>query len=171
MTKPFVAVRKHGGVVICDRCVLADGPLSRLRGLLGRAELPAGDGLLLRPSSGIHTWFMRFRIDVVFLAADFTVLDVRERVGPWRLASCRGARSVLELPEGVAARHSLRPGDRLSLTGVGNEHAKVLLLVDDGGSDRVVVNGHGSLSVARTADAIGDLDLPIGVVVLPDEAA
>ena len=79
---------------------------------------------------------------------------------------------MLELPEGTCLRHSIRPGDRLSLTEAADEHAKVLLLVDGGGPGRVIVNGHGSLSAAaRTADAIGDLNLPIGVVVLPDEPA
>jgi uncharacterized protein len=166
---PF-AVRKESGVVVSDRCLLADRPLARMRGLLGRKELPPGEGILLTPESKIHTWFMRFPIDVVFLGSDFTVLGVREDLQPWRMAGCRGARAVLELRAGTCARHAIRPGDRLSLADVGDEHASVLLLVDDGGPDRVVVNGRGSLAAAaRTADAIGDLDLPIGVVVLPDD--
>jgi uncharacterized membrane protein (UPF0127 family) len=170
MREPIVAVQKEGGVVVCDRCFLADRPLTRLRGLLGRKSLSADEGLLLSPANGIHTWFMRFPIDVVFLAADLTVLGVREGVRPWRMRAWRRSRAVLELPEGAAARHGLRPGDRLSLAETGDEHAKVLLLVDDGEDGRLIVNGHGSLSAAaRTADAIGDLNLPIGVVVLADD--
>ena len=165
-----VAVRREDGAVLCEQCVLADRPLSRMRGLLGRDSLTPGEGILLSPANGIHTWFMRFSIDVVFLGSDMTVLGVRESVRPWRMTGWRGSRSVLELPEGTCKRFGLHPGDRLSLTETGDAHAKVLLLVDDGGAGRVVVNGRGPLSAAaRTADAIGDLDLPIGVVVLPDE--
>src|SRR3954469_9794326 len=104
-----------GGRVICERCELADRPHTRLRGLLGRRDLPAGEGLLLRPSPSIHTWFMRFPIDVVFLDADLRVLDVVPRLGPWRMAARRGARAVLELAPGEAARRALQPGDTLEL--------------------------------------------------------
>ena len=165
----LVGVRK-GAVVVCERCVVADRVFPRLRGLLGRSSLPAGEGLLLTPERSIHMWFMRFPIDAVFLDADLTVLGVRESLKPWRMASWRGARAVLELPEGTCLRYGIKPGDRLSLSEAGDEHAKVMLLVDHGGPDRVMVNGRGPLSAAaRTADALGDLDLPIGVVVLPDE--
>jgi uncharacterized membrane protein (UPF0127 family) len=169
MTREF-ALRREGGPVVCDRCVLADRPWTRMRGLLGRKELAADEGILLSPASSIHTWFMRFPIDVVFLGSDLTVLGVREAVRPWRMKGWRGARFVLELPGGACARHAIRPGDRLALADSGDEAAKVLLLVDDGGPGRVIVNGRGPLSAAaRTADAIGDLDLPIGVVVFPDD--
>ena len=57
------------GRALCEECVVADNPFTRLRGLLGRRGLGAGEGLLLRPSPSIHTWFMRFAIDVVFLDA------------------------------------------------------------------------------------------------------
>jgi uncharacterized membrane protein (UPF0127 family) len=169
MGEALFAVRNEVGIVVCERCVLADRMLARMRGLLGRKELPPGEGMLITPERQVHTWFMSFSIDIVFLDADFTVLGVREAVPPWRMAGCRGARAVLELRAGTAARHAIRPGDRLSLADAGDQNASVLLLVD-GGRDRVVVNGRGPLSAAaRTADAIGDLNLPIGVVVLPDE--
>ena len=71
------SVRNERDVVVCERCTIADTPVSRLRGLLGRDELAAGEGLLLRPESSIHTWFMRFPIDVLFLEADLTVLSMR----------------------------------------------------------------------------------------------
>lgn len=169
MGEALFAVRNETGIVVCERCVLADRMLARMRGLLGRKELPAGEGMLITPESQVHTWFMRFPIDIVFLDADYTVLGVRESVRPWRMAGCRGARAVLELRAGTCARHAIRPGDRLSLADAGDQNASVLLLVE-GADERVVVNGRGPLSAAaRTADAIGDLNLPIGVVVLPDE--
>ena len=108
-------VETHIGGVVCEHGVLADTPLGRMRGLLGRRSLLPGEGLLLKPASSIHTWFMRFPIDVVFLDADLTVLDVRHEVRPWRAALRRGAKSVLELPSGEAARRDLEPGEKLRL--------------------------------------------------------
>jgi uncharacterized protein len=101
------------GRVVCERCVLADRPLARLRGLLGRTGLRPGEGLLLRPAPSIHTWFMRFPIDAVFLDADLRVLDVRVAMRPWRVAGRRGARAVLEMASGEIARQGLETGVQL----------------------------------------------------------
>jgi uncharacterized membrane protein (UPF0127 family) len=103
--------------VVCERCVVADRPHSRLRGLIGRRELAIGDGLLLRPTPSIHTWFMRFPIDVVFLDAELRVLGVRPELRPWRLAGRRRTRAVLELPGGEARRVGLEPGAVLQFAG------------------------------------------------------
>jgi uncharacterized membrane protein (UPF0127 family) len=99
---------------VCERLIVADRPWSRLRGLLGRERLDAGEGMLLRPAGSVHTAFMRFPIDVVFLDRELRVLKVTEDVRPWRTAGCRGAKAVLELPAGECARRTLRIGDRLS---------------------------------------------------------
>jgi uncharacterized protein len=108
-----VTLKRENGDVVCDRCVVADTPTSRLRGLLGRSELRPGEGLLLRPASAIHTCFMRFPIDAVFLDRDWRVLGICGDVRPWRAASRRGAKAVLELPAGESARRGLEPGDLL----------------------------------------------------------
>lgn len=108
-----ISVRTESGVVLCARCVVADTPLRRLRGLLGRRRLARGEGMLLRPASSIHTCGMRFAIDAVFLDGEDRVLRVVEDMRPWRLASCRGARSVLELPAGTFEARALRPGGRV----------------------------------------------------------
>ena len=86
-----------------------------MKGLLGRRDLPEGEGILLRPASSIHMAFMRFPIDAVFLARDLTVLKVvaTSRRGGWP-RSCR-AHSVLELPAGTCERSGVREGDRLTL--------------------------------------------------------
>ena len=115
MPKRFSAVRTSGGAVVCDTCLIADGPWLRMKGLLGRADLPDGEGILLRPASSIHMAFMRFPIDAVFLGRDLTVLKVVRNLAPWRMASKRRAHSVLELPAGTCARSGVREGDRLSL--------------------------------------------------------
>jgi hypothetical protein len=84
-----------------------------MRGLLGRSGLESGEGLLLRPASSVHTFFMRFAIDVVFLGREGEVLKVAGRVPPWRTAGARGAKAVVELPAGEADRRGIRVGDRL----------------------------------------------------------
>ena len=94
---------------------LADRPLQRMRGLIGRSGLPAGEGMLLRPAPSIHTAFMRFPIDAVFLDRDLRVLDIVEQLRPWRTASRRRARAVLELAAGECARRGVEIGDRLGL--------------------------------------------------------
>ena len=103
------------GRALCEKCVVAGNAFARLRGLLGRPGLGTGEGLLLRPSPSIHTWFMRFAIDVVFLDAELRVLRVTEAVMPWRFAGCRGARAVLELASGEASARGVGVGDRLEL--------------------------------------------------------
>jgi|SRR5215212_3603484 len=108
-------VVEAGQRVVCERCAVADRAPARLRGLLGRSALSAGEGLLLRPASSIHTWFMCFAIDAVFLDGDLRVLAVRSRLRPWRIAGRRGARAVLELAAGEADRRSIHPGMQLGL--------------------------------------------------------
>jgi uncharacterized protein len=108
-----VALKRENGDVVCDRCVVAASPFSRMKGLLGRSELRPGEGLLLRPASAIHTFFMRFPIDAVFLDRDWRVVGISGDVAPWRTAGRKGAKAVLELPAGESARRGLRPGDLL----------------------------------------------------------
>jgi uncharacterized membrane protein (UPF0127 family) len=103
---------------------LADRPLRRMRGLMGRRGLPAGEGLLISPAPAIHTAFMRFSIDAMFLDRDLRVLDIVERLRPWRFASERKARSVLELSAGECARRGVEVGDRLELRDRSPEHAQ-----------------------------------------------
>src|SRR2546428_12927905 len=92
---------------------LADRPLRRMRGLLGRSGLPAGEGLLLRPAPAIHTAFMRFPIDAVFLDSHMRVVDIAARLRPWRGASKPGAHATLELASGECARRGVGVGHRL----------------------------------------------------------
>jgi uncharacterized protein len=108
-----IALRREDGTVVCERCVLADTALARMRGLLGRSELPSGEGILLRPASSVHMAFMRFPIDAVFLDRDLRVVKVASELQPWRAAGKRGAKAVLEIPAGEAERRGLTVGDRL----------------------------------------------------------
>ena len=101
------------GRVVCARCIRATRPWTRMRGLLGRTSLPQGEGMLFDRTSSVHTFFMRFPIDVVFADASGEVVSVREAVRPWRAVSQRGARWTLELAAGEAARVGLAEGARL----------------------------------------------------------
>ena len=100
---------------MCGRCLLAETPLTRLKGLLGRKGLEQGDGLLLRPAASIHTFFMRFPIDAVWVDRDLNVLKVSPDLGPWRTAACKGAKGVVEMAAGEAKRVGLSAGDTLTL--------------------------------------------------------
>jgi uncharacterized membrane protein (UPF0127 family) len=118
MPKPrAAAIRSATGAVVCESCLVADSPLLRLRGLLGRPPLRGDEGLLLRPTGSIHTCFMGFPIDAVFLDRDWRVLHIARDVKPWRTAASRRARAVLELRAGEATRRGVVVGDVLELHG------------------------------------------------------
>jgi uncharacterized membrane protein (UPF0127 family) len=87
----------------------------RRRGLLGRDRLHNGSALVLLPCVAVHTAFMRFAIDVVFVNRLGSVVHVVERLQPWRVALAPGAYGVIELAAGSLARQDLRVGDRLCL--------------------------------------------------------
>jgi uncharacterized membrane protein (UPF0127 family) len=111
-TSTLILVAPGGGVV-CDTCHVADRPLKRLRGIIGWKGMRRGEGLLLRPTFSIHTMFVRFPIDAVFLDRDLTVVSIAHELKPWRFAGARKAKSVLELAAGECRRIGLEPGDRL----------------------------------------------------------
>lgn len=101
--------------VLAAHVETADDFLSRGAGLLGRAGLAAGHALWLVPGKSVHTWFMRFAIDVVFLDRSLSVVKVIERMGPWRVSPWVGdAHSVLELPGG-SLKGSVAVGDKLEM--------------------------------------------------------
>jgi uncharacterized membrane protein (UPF0127 family) len=106
-----------GRRIVCPALSVADTAPTRMRGLLGRDSLDCREGLLLRPASSVHTAFMQFPIDVVFLDADMRVLRVEANLRPWRVAAQRGARAVVELPAGAAESRGLAVGMTLHLCG------------------------------------------------------
>jgi uncharacterized membrane protein (UPF0127 family) len=106
-------LKKAGGDVVCAHCELADTPLKRLRGLLGRTELAEDEGMLFRPAGSIHMFFMRFPIDALFCSRELVVLGIERDLQPWRTAKRKGAKVVVELPVGGA--DGLEVGDRLFL--------------------------------------------------------
>ena len=109
-----LTLRREDGRIVCDSVIVADGTFRRLRGLLGRKALRPDEGIVLRPAWSIHTAFMRFSIDVVFVDAEQVVMRVEPGLRPFKTASCRGAREVVELAAGECARRGLAPGDRVA---------------------------------------------------------
>jgi len=101
------------GTLVCSRCLIAQRPWQRMRGLLGRAGLEPGEGMLFRPAGSIHMFFMRFAIDAVFCDGDLEVIDVERNLRPWRVAGRKGAKVVIELAAGAA--EAVASGDRLVL--------------------------------------------------------
>jgi len=100
-----------------DRVELADTSMKRMCGLLGRRGLDAGGGLWIKPSSGVHTFFMAFKIDVVGLDSDLRVIKLWRCLAPWRVTSVSfKMRSVLELPCGVIAQSGMEVGDQLQIS-------------------------------------------------------
>ena len=112
----LLAVTGDGGHIVCERCHAPGTVTGRMRGLLGRSELPLGEGLLLRRAPAIHTFFMRFAIDAVFLDRQMVVVGMESDVPPWRIVARRDAWAVLELPAGEGLRRGIRRGERLTLT-------------------------------------------------------
>jgi uncharacterized membrane protein (UPF0127 family) len=111
---PNLTLRREDGRVVAESVTVADSTGRRLRGLLGRRDLPAGHGVLLRPAWSIHTAFMRFPIDVVFLDADQVVVKIVPNLPAFKTASCRGAREIIELRAGECERRGLALGDRVA---------------------------------------------------------
>jgi uncharacterized membrane protein (UPF0127 family)/CheY-like chemotaxis protein len=109
-----LTLRRDDGRIVCESVMVADTRWGRLRGLLGRRRLDPDEGLVLRPSFSVHTWFMRFPLDVVFVDADQVVLKIRDGLKPFRTTSCRGAREVVELHAGECERRGLVVGDRIA---------------------------------------------------------
>ena len=123
------------GEVVCERTAIADRARARMRGLLGRTSLPEGEGMLLQPAPSIHTAFMKFPIDVVFLDGTLRVLKIVERMPAWRAASKRPAWAVLELPAGEVQRRTIEIGDQLGVVQITDKLGAVEDIASLNGSD------------------------------------
>ena len=111
----MIAYNATRGAAVATKVERADTAASRSKGLLGRESLAADEALWIVPCPMIHTFFMKFPIDVLFLDADLQVRRVIEDLKPWRLSPwVLSARSVLEL-KGGALKGAVRVGDRLEM--------------------------------------------------------
>jgi uncharacterized protein len=131
-------VEFEGGVV-CERCLVADSFRLRLRGLLGRRSIGGDEGLLLVGSPSIHTSFMRFPIDAVFLDRELEVIGIKANLKPWRVSGRWKAKHILELRAGEAACRGVAIGARLSLIEPASARVTSLRELDEVESIRVLL--------------------------------
>lgn len=106
---------------VAELVEVADTSAKRRKGLLGRNGLPKGKGLLIRPCESVHTFAMRFPIDLIYLDRAHRVQKVRHAVGPWRVSACLRAHSVIELAAGTIADTGTCRGDQLRIIPVVSE--------------------------------------------------
>jgi len=109
-------VRNQTRDTVLGRSVdIADSSEKRRVGLLKHERLSPGEGLWIIPCESVHTFFMKFPIDLVYLDKKRKVRKVRHRVPPWRLSMCLTAHSILELPAGTAEQTGTLKGDVLTI--------------------------------------------------------
>lgn len=102
---------------MAEHLVLANTALKRLRGLLGRAALSPQEALWLRPCNSVHTWWMRFAIDVIFLDRELRIVRLVENLRPFRLTRpSRQAVSVIEMAAHSITRLNLQVGEQLRVS-------------------------------------------------------
>jgi hypothetical protein len=97
---------------------VADSAAKRNKGLLGRERLAPGEGLWIRPCEAVHTFWMRFPIDLIYLDRKNRIRKLVSALPPWRLSGCVWAHSVLELPSGTIRNTRTQPGDTLDFSAI-----------------------------------------------------
>lgn len=106
----------HGSRVIAEHALAAETLCGRLIGLIGRRDFPAGSALVIPRCNQIHTLFMRFPIDALFLNDDNVILAA-ESLRPWKMSKRHpGASKAIELPAGTISQSGMKPGDQLALS-------------------------------------------------------
>jgi uncharacterized protein len=102
-------------VELADRAEVADTSAKRRTGLLKHTGLEPGEGLWIVPCESVHSFFMKFTIDVLYLDRKHRVKKIRPEMAPWRISGCLTAHSVLELPAGTITRTGTVRGDQLDI--------------------------------------------------------
>jgi len=102
-------------IELADRAEVADTSAKRRTGLLKHTGLEPGKGLWIVPCESVHSFFMKFTIDVLYLDRKHRVKKIRPEMAPWRISGCLTAHSVLELPAGTITRTGTVRGDQLEI--------------------------------------------------------
>jgi uncharacterized membrane protein (UPF0127 family) len=113
--RPLILRNTRTGTAVVTRLEAAFDSKSRNRGLLGRTGLAPDHALVIAPCSSVHTFFMKFPIDVMFVARDGTVRRIASGVRHWRLALSLRSFAVIETAAGVIGTSGTQPGDRLAI--------------------------------------------------------
>jgi len=103
------------GRIVANRLVPAFDSQTRRTGLLKHTSLDQGEAMIIAPTSAVHTWFMKFDIDIAFVARDGRVLKARDTVRPWRMTGALGAFAVIEMKAGSFAAADTVAGDMLEV--------------------------------------------------------
>jgi uncharacterized membrane protein (UPF0127 family) len=109
-------VNQTRGTVLAESMEVADSAASRNKGLLGRDRLLPGEGLWILPCESVHTFWMRFSIDLIYLDRKKRIRKLTHSLPPWRLSGCLRAYSVLELPSGTLRASQTQLGDVLEFS-------------------------------------------------------
>lgn len=110
-----VVVNVTRNTQIANRAEIAGSGMKRSKGLLGRKGLAPGEGMWIIPCEAVHTFFMQFPIDLIYLDRKHRVKKTREAVPAWRLSACLSAHSILELPAGTIRKTQTERGDVLEI--------------------------------------------------------
>ncbi len=100
-------------IELADRVELAGSGAKRSKGLLGRTGLGPGEGMWIVPCEAVHTFWMKFALDLVYLDRQHHVAKIKRNVPPWRLSACLTAHSVIEFAAGSIRESDVQPGDKL----------------------------------------------------------
>jgi uncharacterized membrane protein (UPF0127 family) len=110
----MILINKTTGQVLADKLEIANTPFRRMKGLLGREKLESGEGLHIIPCSSIHSFFMKFDFDAIFIDKNNKIRHLIEKMPPGRISKlCFTAHSVIELPAGTICRTGSKIGDEL----------------------------------------------------------
>jgi uncharacterized protein len=116
MANPLTATNLTRGTRLTERGRVADNPITRLVGLLRDKMLAEGDGLWIVPCNSIHSFWMKFEFDAIFLDKNLRVVHLMQEMKPWRISKLVfAAHSVLEVPAGLIARSATEVGDTFEM--------------------------------------------------------
>lgn len=104
------------GNIIASQGILADNFFARLKGLIGRKRLDEGEALCINPCKSVHTFFMRFSIDIVFVDKNGVVCLIVNDLEPYKVSRyVASAKYVIELPNGKCKKSELEVGDKVDM--------------------------------------------------------
>jgi uncharacterized protein len=112
-------VNVRTGKVVADRLITAFDSDTRRKGLLAHTSLPPSTAMVIAPTNAIHTFFMKFPIDIVFVSKAGRVVKIRSAVPAWRMTASLGAYAVLELAADSLSSSETRVGDLLLVSSAG----------------------------------------------------
>jgi len=111
-------INKTKNTLLAKDIVIANTPFKRMKGLLGKKDFKAGQALILKPCNSIHTFFLRFAIDVIFVDKDNKIIEAISRLKPFCFTPIFWLSSlVIELPAGIIQSSSTYNGDTLTIEG------------------------------------------------------